>query len=476
MIQILGTIYILSLSSGTKVPELRSKMKKKMRMFVLLLILSNLLLLTGGSYVYRQRNQVNSIETTYVGNPKAMDGKEFMLTVQDSNKYIWETTYSFSNGMTSNTAFLQRQTAEEPLEYYNTLYPYIGQSDELSEFLHGINSDQVKSGKYYLKNFNDYMKIELKKSMYFSNVSCTQILKIKTPENAYIEVEIENQNKSYNSYIPLISMFDTPSIELDGNTYFTITNYGNLIENTMTEYEGISGIICAPSLIFESYGVETEITRDNVLYELEIGNDIDRQVLGISYREKEDCFVLAVKEEDRIWIHVVERETGNLVCKEEVASIPSNVQIISYNFFHQQDYIMVDYRYFENGNTEGESHRVVAAYELNSNNSLKVLLHYQYLSDILNNKDLDSLDLKNAEIKDMRYDNGSVFILGLGNPYVYNGNGIFIMVINEKGIQYLGKIHNSMAEDYSIGRYLYEKESVVDYSFRYIEGLEFLDN
>jgi hypothetical protein len=421
-----------------------------------------------------ERNHVTSVETTYLGDSKEMNGEKFMLKVQDNNEYNWKTTYSFSNGMSSETKFTKGQSKKIPSPFNDYLYTNFDASNQLTKYFEHLNI-KIRSGKYYLKEYNDYMNIYMSRNSFGNNMSLTEFLKIKVPENTYIEVTKEGDSLFYTpNNFPSTSTFILPKIELGGKTYFTILNDIDSSENEKIEYEGITGIVCVPNSIFDIYGTELKISRENVLYGLEIGNDIDRQILGITYREKENCFVLAVKEQDKIWLHVIERETGNLVIKKEVASLPSNTQWINYNFFHQDDYIMVEYKYKVSVDNQVSYYREVAAFELKGNSNLNVLLHYQYLTELIRNKDVDSLDMINFNIWDMKYQDGNIFILGTKDLFAYGDYGIIIMTINKEGVQYLGKIRNSMIEDNTIGRHLSYTEILIDYPCRSIEELKFL--
>lgn len=459
-------------------------MKKRIVMSVLLLGFILITLGVGGSYLYQQRTKVASTETTYYGDSSVMEGIKFTYTVQDNQEYRWKTMYSFSNGLKSQTKF---STEEIPVNYF-AHYDYylqatVGEGDKLEEYLNSIWSDQIERKKYYLYKYDPYVKITLSGRIGFSKVSCGKLLQVKVPKSSYVDVIGDNQSVTYQKEnFPSIRLFEFPKKEIDGITYMTIANYQDPNGHDHLEYQGMSGIIAFPSSMLEEYPNENQLTMNHVLYPLEIGSEIDRQIVGFGYHEEKGWFVLPVKEGDKLSLHIIDKDTGDLLCKNVVAYIPENAIMQSFQLFFQENLILADYKYTL-GEKEEQRH-VVSAYEVETNQETKekqgitVLLQKDLTKDIVLTSGTlsEKLSVWDYVIDDMYYKEGMLYVIGKEQEdYYFLNYGIIAMALEKESgsVRYLGEIHNSAEEDYTVCFGVSDVKYLTDPRSRVEESLQF---
>lgn len=170
---------------------------------------------------------------------------------------------------------------------------------------------------------------------------------------------------------------------------------------------------------------------------------------------KEDKFLaLVTLEEQNIYIHLYDVKKNELVKIEKVGEIPESVEITHFEIISQGDYILGNYEYIDEDDTETRnSIKVVGSvYHVTENNEIKSVLENEYYTKLVD----EIGENYYTQPEDMIYINDKLHLLF--RNYSHNNNyqdgerenSVALLTIDEDEILYFGIIRNSMIEDYTV--------------------------
>lgn len=432
-------------------------MKGKISVCVIVAIGFIIFLIYGSSTIYGMRNQVVANEETMIGDVNAATGVNLALEYIDNSEIGWNVNYRIGNSIQTDAAFKtyyynNYRNDFAPRVYFEGLYGFE------SEFFDKIEGD-VGEITIPLADYYEYLPINLHISYNkFASkglLGDNNIYKIKMPKDATLHIK-----KEYNSYssepisVPYVDA-TAPSVMINGKIYFSITNMENHIYYEKSSQNSIEYQIKSGILAIEN---KETLSFDDIefIYPINLENDGTTTVLGLTSMKEDKYLALATMEEQSIYIHLYDVKNNVLIKKEKVGEIPSNMTMNQFDLINQGDYLLANYEYYEEDDTESwDTLKVVGAvYNITDTNEIKCVLENEYYTKLVD----EMKENYYSKPKDMLFMNNKlhlVFRNYSSNSNEELANSIVLLTMDADEILYHGIIRNNMIEDYTIGDVTY---------------------
>lgn len=462
-------------------------MKGRISICVILAIGFLIFLIYGSRNIYGMRNQVEASEETVIGDVGAASGVNLALEYIDDSDIGWDVNYHIGNSIQTDATFKTYYYNNYRYNFAPRVY-FQGLNRLESEFFDKIEGD-VGEITIPLADYYEYLPINLQISYNkFASkglLGDNNIYKIKMPKDAALHIK-----KEYNSYstepisVPYVDAI-APSVMIDGKIYFSITNMGTQIYYEKSSQNSIVYNITSGILAIEN---KERLSFDDIelIYPINLENDGTTKVLGLTSMKEDKYLALATMEEQNIYIHLYDVKNNELVKKEKVGEIPSGMAVNQFDLITQGDYLLANYEYHEEDDTESRnSLKVVGAvYLVTENNEIISVLENEYYTKLVD----EIGENYHTQPEDMIYINDKLHFLFRNyssDSINQNGereNSIVLLTMDEDEILYLGIIRNSMIEDFTVGDVNYanythntmnNEELIIRYRTRNISTVSF---
>lgn len=428
-------------------------MKGRISVCVIVAIGFLIFLIYGSSTIYGMRNQVVANEETVIGDVGAASGVNLALEYIDDSDIGWDVNYRIGNSIQTDAAFKTYYYNDYRYNFAPRVY-FEGQRGFDSGFFDKIEGD-VGELTIQLADYYEYLPINLHISYNkFASkglLGDNNIYKIKIPKDAALHIK-----KEYNSYstettsVPYVDA-TAPSVLIDGKIYFSITNLQNQIYYEKSSQNSIEYNITSGILAIEN---KERLSFDDIelIYPINLENDGTTKVLGLTSMKEDKYLALATMEEQNIYIHLYDVKSKVLIKKEKVGEIPSSMTMNQFDLITQGDYLLANYEYYEEDETElRDTLEVVGAvYNITDTNEIKSVLENEYHTKLVD----EIKENYYTKPEDMLFINNKLHLVFRNYSNNSNGehaNSIVLLTMDQEEILYLGIIRNNMIEDYTIG-------------------------
>lgn len=458
-------------------------MRARIPSCVIASVLFLLIMIVASVYIYDMRDELEVKEEVIIGDKTIADGLGIDLVYQDDD-LLWKMNYQIGSNVSEDTTFHYTLYKEEennintPRVVMQMDHGFYDQSymDKIKEDYGSLTINLAEYFEYVPMTM--WVNFESNRLYGIDNYETTNgLFKIKIPKDAKLFI-----TKEYNSYsietkgVPHVEV-TTPNVMIGKTIYFTIQNLNKTFyiddKSKTIEYELTSGILAVDKTRPKN---NNNVTIEKI-YPIEISNESNLIVLGLTSVKEDNYLALATLEENELFIHTYDMNENKLISKELVGSIPENTVMLDFILKSQDDYILAQYKYMDKDDSEYTTiEKVGTVYKLNDKNQIEVIISNEYYSNMTK----EQKNIINTEPVDMVYKNGALhFLLRYYNTTGDTSNSIMLLSLGEKDILYAGKLYNNMIEDFTIGDIMYRRySSNQDMKFlkdrvRYLNNVEF---
>jgi len=295
------------------------------------------------------------------------------------------------------------------------------------------------------------MKINMGFGYFFygNNNDVEELCKIKVPSNARVVVEKQTPNTTSASWENSSFRAETPNILIGDTLYFTIKEpqLMNITEEPIEPlaYEGIAGIL---SFDIKEIGEEIEGEFIKKVYPIPVSSEGNITMINIAAVKDNTQIILVTLEDKTIYFYLYDIQKEELITKTKALELPEGGNSLWCTIKNQGSYILVDWVYMQTDEDYESGIRVGGVYEIDQDAVITPVYlrgYYGEANDFLYNTGL-------SVPKDMMYQDDILYYLFAGSGSVADSyNAVYVMAMNKERILYLGKLSNSMREDFTIG-------------------------
>lgn len=411
------------------------------------------IMIIGGSYLYGMRNNIYGLEEGVLG--ESADLQDIIIENEYKNgRYKWQTSYeigSAERGVKVTSKFFNHFYKKEK---FNLLYDLSMRSDFGDS---GVNFyTMLKNEEKMTINMSSYfeyvpMKIDMGFGYFFhgNNKNAGELYKIKVPSNTRVTIEKSGPYTTNASWENSAFHAEMPNVTIGDTLYFTIKE-PQLLDITEEpreplQYEGIAGI-----LSFDIKEINKEIEGEFIkkVFPIPVSNEGNITMINIAAVKDDTQIVLVTLEDETIYFYLYNIQKEELLTKTKALELPEGGSFPWCTIKNQGNYILVDWIYMQTDEDYESSVRMGGVYEIGQDSTITPVLLREYYGE--SNDFLYDIGLYTPE--DIMYQNNILYYLFARTGSVADAyNSVYVMAINKDRIVYLGKIYNTMQEDFTIG-------------------------
>ncbi|NMB43422.1 MAG: hypothetical protein GX995_04740 [Clostridiales bacterium] len=428
--------------------------------------------------IHDKKDRVDLWEETLQGDVSVMDGLELDLGFTDYRYLWWDIDVLFNQGMEAVIDFKPLYNRYSYNSFENQVM-VVGDNvfTELEKIIEEMDNG-IKEIK--IADYIDYMTFEFAVNYEGSAGRLfdgeNHLYKVKIPESALAIIEKNHNSHGMQTWnLPHVRN-DLPSINIGDRLFFTIPSLelANLDSYQDQDYDELeyylkSGILSIPIDIDRN----EKISYDNIKvhYPLELDQNSNQYIIGMAVVTDKSLLVLTTLEENKIYAHLYDPSTENLILRKEISQIPEDKNLRYVTMNSQDGYLLIHYEYGEEvfSYEENNYSYLAEVFEIRDGDIVR-LISNDYLAS-LNNKYINAWYV--AE-RGLFYANNKMFLISRDNRETGDGNtGLLLMAIDNDDILYFGSLNNSMMEDYTIATTSIDGPVLVRGADRRLENFEF---
>lgn len=428
-------------------------MKGRMPVCVGIALCFLFIMIIGGSYLYGMRNNIYGLEERVLGESAVL--QDIIVENEYKNgRYKWQTSYELGSaemGVKVTSKFFNHFYKKEKSDRAYNLSMRSDFSDSGVNFYTMLKNEEKMT--INMSSYFEYvpMKINMGFGYFFygNNKNVGELYKIKVPSNTRVTIEKGSPYTTNASWENSEFHAEMPNVMIGDTLYFTIRE-PQLMDVTKEpreplEYEGIAGI-----LSFDIKEISEEIEGEFIkkVFPIPVSNEGNITMIDIAAVKDDTQIILATLEDKTIYFYLYDIQKEELLTKTKALELPEGVSFPWCTIKNQGNYILVDWIYMLTDEDYESSVRMGGVYEISQDAAITPVLLHEYCGE--SNDFLYDTGLYAPE--DMIYQNHILYYLFARTGSVADAyNAVYVMAINNDRILYLGKLTNSMQEDFTIG-------------------------